>query len=70
MYYRTLNVFFIQNATALDLFKYAEEFFLSLGLKEMPQTFWNNSMIAKPTDGREVVCHASAWDFYNQKDFR
>lgn len=26
-------------------------------------------MIVKP-DGREVVCHASAWDFYNQKDFR
>lgn len=27
-------------------------------------------MLEKPTDGREVVCHASAWDFYNRKDFR
>ncbi|XP_052094708.1 uncharacterized protein LOC127730371 [Mytilus californianus] len=59
-----------QNKTALDLFKIAEEFFVSLGLKKMPETFWNKSMITKPLDGREVVCHASAWDFYNQKDFR
>lgn len=26
-------------------------------------------MLTKPAD-REVVCHASAWDFYNRKDFR
>lgn len=36
----------------------------------MPPEFWNKSMLEKPTDGREVVCHASAWDFYNGKDFR
>lgn len=51
------------------MFKTAEEFFTSLGLKPMPQTFWNKSMIVKP-EGRDVICHASAWDFYNQKDFR
>ena len=27
-------------------------------------------MIERPDDGRDLVCHASAWDFYNGKDFR
>jgi hypothetical protein len=31
--------------------------------------FWKNSVLIKPKD-REIVCHASAWDFYDQKDFR
>lgn len=51
------------------MFELSEEFFTSLGLIEMPQEFWDESMIEKPDD-RDVVCHASAWDFYNQKDFR
>jgi hypothetical protein len=36
----------------------------------MPQPFWDKSMLEKPADGRRVVCHASAWDFYNGVDFR
>ncbi|XP_071837203.1 angiotensin-converting enzyme-like [Apostichopus japonicus] len=59
-----------QDYTALRMFKASEEFFTSLGLIEMPEEFWNKSMIEKPTDGRSVVCHASAWDFSNGKDFR
>jgi len=51
------------------MFQTAEEFFTSLGLKKMPQEFWDKSIIVKPAD-REIVCHASAWDFYNRKDFR
>lgn len=27
-------------------------------------------MLEKPSDGREVVCNPSAWDFGDQKDFR
>ena len=27
-------------------------------------------MLEKPTDGREVKCHPSAWDFFNGSDFR
>ena len=50
------------------MFQTSEEFFKSIGLKGMPQAFWNRSMIVRPPD-REVVCHASAWDFYNRKDF-
>lgn len=59
-----------QGWNATHMFRVSEEFFTSLGLLEMPPEFWNYSMLEKPTDGREVVCHASAWDFYNRKDFR
>lgn len=52
------------------MFRVSEEFFTSLGLSPMPPEFWAESMLEKPTDGREVVCHASAWDFSNRKDFR
>ncbi|GBM64390.1 Angiotensin-converting enzyme [Araneus ventricosus] len=55
--------------TALDMFKMSEEFFASLGLIKMTPQFWNRSIIEKPTD-REMVCHASAWDFSDGKDFR
>ncbi|XP_008300961.1 angiotensin-converting enzyme [Stegastes partitus] len=58
-----------QGYNATHMFRVAEEFFTSLGLEEMPQEFWDKSMLVKP-EGREVVCHASAWDFYNRKDFR
>jgi hypothetical protein len=51
------------------MFEISDEFFTSLGLIPMPPEFWKKSMIEKPED-RDVVCHASAWDFYNQKDFR
>ncbi|NXY09069.1 ACE enzyme, partial [Pteruthius melanotis] len=59
-----------QGWNATHMFRVSEEFFTSLGLLEMPSEFWEKSMLEKPTDGREVVCHASAWDFYNRKDFR
>ncbi|XP_077108784.1 angiotensin-converting enzyme isoform X2 [Ranitomeya variabilis] len=55
---------------ATYMFQVSEEFFTSLGLLPMPPEFWSKSMLEKPSDGREVVCHASAWDFYNRKDFR
>lgn len=58
-----------KNMTAVEIFKISEEFFTSLGLKPMTQEFWNYSIIEKPSD-REIVCHASAWDFCNGRDFR
>ncbi|KAK4313338.1 hypothetical protein Pmani_015292 [Petrolisthes manimaculis] len=63
------NALRIQGYSPLAMFRLAEEFFTSLGLEPMPQTFWQQSMIQKPTD-REVVCHASAWDFCNGRDYR
>ncbi|KAI7797162.1 putative angiotensin-converting enzyme [Triplophysa rosa] len=59
-----------QGWTPLRMFNESDRFFTSLGLLPMPPEFWEKSMLEKPTDGREVVCHASAWDFYNRKDFR
>lgn len=59
-----------QGWNATYMFQVAEEFFTSLGLSPMPPEFWAESMLEKPTDGREVVCHASAFDFFNRKDFR
>lgn len=58
-----------QNYTVLKMFEAAERFFTSLGLEPMPEEFWNKTIMVQP-DGITMVCHASAWDFYNQKDFR
>jgi peptidyl-dipeptidase A len=58
-----------QNYTPLKMFDLADKFFQSLGLIAMPKSFYDDSMIEKP-ENREVVCHASAWDFYNRHDFR
>eukprot|EP00096_Caligus_rogercresseyi_P012149 TRINITY_DN5005_c0_g1_i1.p1 TRINITY_DN5005_c0_g1~~TRINITY_DN5005_c0_g1_i1.p1 ORF type:complete len:671 (-),score=146.93 TRINITY_DN5005_c0_g1_i1:391-2403(-) len=52
------------------IFRSAEKFFESIGLEPMPDNFWKDSMLVRPDDGRNVVCHASAWDFHNNKDYR
>lgn len=39
-------------------------------MQGVPDLFWENSILEKPDDGREMVCHASAWDFYDGEDFR
>lgn len=51
------------------MYRVAEDFFMSIGMEKMTDAFWQNSMLVKPTD-RDVVCHASAWDFYDENDFR
>ena len=53
----------------LEMVKYGEKFFTSLGFAPLPQTFWERSMFVKPRD-REVVCHASAWDIDFVDDVR
>ncbi|XP_074522073.1 angiotensin-converting enzyme 2 [Halichoeres trimaculatus] len=52
------------------LFEEAEKFFMSVGLYEMFDNFWTNSMLTKPTNGTKVVCHPTAWDMGNREDFR
>ncbi|KAM9408267.1 angiotensin-converting enzyme 2 [Pholidichthys leucotaenia] len=59
-----------QNWNATMFFKEAEKFFISVGLYEMFDNFWTDSMLTKPTDGRQVVCHPTAWDMGNRMDFR
>jgi peptidyl-dipeptidase A len=53
----------------LQMVRYGQGFFTSLGFDPLPQTFWERSMFTKPAD-RDVVCHASAWDIDNQEDVR
>ena len=48
---------------------YGESFFVSLGFKPLPGTFWERSQFVHPRD-REVVCHASAWDVDSVDDLR
>ena len=58
-----------QGKTPLDMVKIGENFYSSLGMAPLPDTFWKRSMFTKPAD-REVVCHASAWDIDNKDDIR
>ena len=54
---------------AVQMVETGESFFSSLGMRELPETFWERSQIVRPRD-REVVCHASAWDLDNEEDIR
>ena len=55
--------------TPTDMVKIGEGFYTSLGLAPLPETFWQRSQIVRP-EGREVICHASAWDLDNKDDLR
>jgi len=58
-----------KKAGELDMVRYGERFFTSLGFEPLPKTFWERSLFTKPRD-REVVCHASAWDVDFAEDLR
>jgi len=58
-----------KNTQPLDMVRYGEHFFISLGFAPLPKTFWERSLFVKPRD-RDVVCHASAWDVDQVEDLR
>ena len=58
-----------QGYDEIAMVKQAESFFSSLGFEELPDTFWERSMFQKP-EGRDVQCHASAWDLDDKDDLR
>jgi len=58
-----------RKVSPVEMAKYAERFFTSIGFDPLPKTFWERSLLVKPRD-REVVCHASAWDINNVDDVR
>jgi peptidyl-dipeptidase A len=58
-----------RNTDHLQMVRYGEAFFTSLGFAPLPKTFWERSLFLKPRD-REVVCHASAWDIDSVDDLR
>lgn len=55
--------------TPVKMVETGEGFFTSLGFEPLPETFWERSMITRP-EGKEVVCHASAWDLDDEEDIR
>ncbi|KAF5302724.1 hypothetical protein FQR65_LT08466 [Abscondita terminalis] len=55
--------------TALKMFEVSNEFYLSLGLESNSVSYGNLTIIVKPED-REILCDASAWNFYDGKDYR
>ena len=52
-----------KNYTIEEIFRIAESFFVSLGMRELPEKFVERSLIRKP-EGLDVECHASAWEMY------
>jgi peptidyl-dipeptidase A len=58
-----------KNTQPLDMVRYGEHFFTSLGFAPLPKPFWERSLFVKPRD-RDVVCHASAWDVDQDEDLR
>lgn len=67
--YDLTNLLTTANYDAERMVRTGERFYTSLGFAALPQTFWERSMITRP-QGREVVCHASAWDIDDQEDIR
>ncbi|KAA0202903.1 hypothetical protein HAZT_HAZT011951 [Hyalella azteca] len=58
-----------QGYTAKKMFELADKFYTELNLIAMPASFWEKSVLTKPPSV-DMVCHASAWDFYDGQDFR
>jgi peptidyl-dipeptidase A len=58
-----------QKYDAVKITRSAENFYVSLGFPQLPETFWQRSMLTKPAD-RDVQCHASAWHMDTHEDVR
>lgn len=58
-----------QDWDAVKMTRTAENFFVSLGMRPLPESFWERSLLTKPRD-RDVVCHPSAWPLDGDEDVR
>ncbi|MGE3512954.1 MAG: M2 family metallopeptidase [Vicinamibacterales bacterium] len=67
--YSLTDVLVRRKTSALDMVRYGERFYTSLGFVPLPPTFWERSQFVRPRD-RDVVCHASAWDIDLKDDVR
>jgi len=67
--YDTTQLLTRADYTAQSMTETAERFYTSLGLAELPDTFWERSLLTRPRD-RDVVCHASAWSLDSEDDLR
>ena len=55
--------------TAKKMAERAQDFYVSLGMPRLPESYWTKTQFIKPRD-RDVVCHASAWDMNMEGDVR
>ena len=67
--YNLTRVLERQGVDEIEMVRYGERFFGSLGFEPLPATFWDRSLFVKPAD-RDVVCHASAWNLDYEFDVR
>jgi len=58
-----------QLLTARQMTERAQDFYTSLGMPKLPDSYWDKTQFIKPLD-RDVVCHASAWDMNFAGDVR
>ena len=58
-----------RKVSPIEMTRYGERFFTSIGFEPLPPTFWERSLFVKPRD-RDVVCHASAWNVNGTDDLR
>ncbi|KAJ1520596.1 hypothetical protein ONE63_003708 [Megalurothrips usitatus] len=58
-----------QHYNPLKMFRKSDEFYTSMGLLSSEMSYGERAVIQKPRD-REIICHGSAWDFCDRKDFR
>lgn len=58
-----------RDLSAVEMTKYGEQFFSSLGFDPLPETFWERSQFIQPVD-HKAVCHASAWNVDQVDDLR
>jgi len=56
-------------AEAKEMTERAQDFYTSLGMPKLPESYWTKTQFIKPRD-RDVVCHASAWDINMAGDVR
>ncbi|CAA9353119.1 MAG: Dipeptidyl carboxypeptidase [uncultured Lysobacter sp.] len=56
-------------ANAKQMTERAQDFYVSLGMPKLPESYWTKTQFIKPRD-RDVVCHASAWDMNMAGDVR
>lgn len=52
-----------------SLVRYGADFFVSLGLEPLPDSFWRRSRFQRP-EGRQVICHPLAWHIDLADDVR
>ena len=58
-----------QLQVAKQMTERAQDFYTSLGMPMLPESYWTKTQFIKPMD-RDVVCHASAWDMNMSGDVR